>query len=316
MKNRLEVAKELLREDGVIFISIDDNEQAYLKVLCDQIFRNNFVATIATITNPAGRDYGGIAKTNDYLLLYTKNEGAELNWIDIEKDFPYQDEKGEFELRELRNRNIRFNINNRPNLFYPFYLNPDSEDKNGFYEISLEKKKGWIEVLPKKSQNIQTVWRWGKDTARQFLNTELVGKKSNDGEFRIMEKYREKKRMARSVWSEKEIRNEMGTLHIKRLFGGKVFDYPKSEFLLKKIIEIGSNHNDLVLDFFSGSGSFGEVAHKMGRQYILIEQMENQFEIIRQRLKKVIDGEQVDGGISKSVGWQGGGDFVYLELMK
>ncbi len=316
MKNRLEVAKVLLRNDGVIFISIDDNEQAYLKVLCDQIFENNFVASIATITNPAGRDYGGIAKTNDYLLLYTKKEDTELNWVNVEKEFPYRDEKGEFELRELRNRNIRFNIGNRPNLFYPFYLNPKNQDENDFYEISLENKKGWIEVLPKKSQNIQTVWRWGKERAGKFLNTEIVGKKSNDGNYRIMEKYREKKQMARSVWAEKEIRNEMGTLHIKRLFGEKVFDYPKSEFLLKKIIEIGSNEGDFVLDFFSGSGSFGAVAHKMGRQYILIEQMENHIRISRQRLKKVIAGEQINGGISKSVHWEGGGDFVYLELMK
>jgi adenine-specific DNA-methyltransferase len=317
MKNRLEVAKDLLRDDGIIFISIDDNEQAYLKILCDQIFENNFVASIATITNPAGRDYGGIAKTNDYLLLYTKKGDTELNWIDVEKEFPYRDEKGEFELRELRNRNIRFNIGNRPNLFYPFYLNPKSRDENDFYEISLGKKKGWIEVLPKKSQNIQTVWRWGKERAGKFLNTELVGKKSiNNGGYRIMEKYREKKQMARSVWAEKEIRNEIGTLHIKRLFGEKVFDYPKSEFLLKKIIEIGSNEGDLVLDFFSGSGSFGAVADKMGRQYILIEQMENHIRVSRQRLKKVIDGEQIEGGISKSVGWKGGGNFVYLELMK
>jgi len=315
-KNRLEVAKDLLKDDGVIFISIDDNEQAYLKVLCDKIFENNFVATVATVTNPAGRDYGGIAKTNDYLLVYTKKADTELNWVNVEKEFPYKDEKGEFELRELRNRNIRFNKGNRPNLFYPFYVNPKNRDKNDFYEISLEKKKGWIEVLPKKSQGIQTVWRWGKEHAGEFLNTEIIARKSNDGGYRIMEKYREKKQMARSIWAEKEIRNEMGTLHIKRLFGEKVFDYPKSEFLLKKIIDIGSNEGDLVLDFFSGSGSFGAVAHKMGRQYILIEQMEDHVRIARQRLKKVIDGEQIEGGISKAVGWKGGGDFVYLELMK
>ncbi len=315
MRNRLEVAKNLLSTDGVISISCDDNEQAYLKVLCDEIFgRMNFVAAIATVTNPGGRDYGGIAKTNDYVLLYKKNKDTELNWIKVEKDFPYKDEKGEFEIRELRNRNIRFNIDNRPNLFYPFYLNPKSEDKNGFYEISLEKKTGWIEVLPKKSQGVQTVWRWGKERGKQYLNTEIVGKKSNNGEYRIMEKYRKRKKMARSVWNEKEIRNEVGTLHIKELFKGKVFDYPKSEFLIKKIVEIGSNEGDLVLDFFSGSGTTGSIAHKMGRQYLLVEQIVNHIQIANKRLKKVIEGEQ--GGISKSVDWKGGGNFIYLELMK
>ncbi len=315
MRNRLEVAKNLLSTNGVISISCDDNEQAYLKVLCDEIFgRMNFVAAIATVTNPGGRDYGGIAKTNDYVLLYKKNKDTELNWIKVEKDFPYKDEKGEFEIRELRNRNIRFNIDNRPNLFYPFYLNPKSEDKNDFYEISLEKKTGWIEVLPKKSQGVQTVWRWGKERVKQYLDTEVVGKKSNNGEYRIMEKYRKRKKMARSVWNEKEIRNEVGTLHIKELFKEKVFDYPKSEFLIKKIVEIGSNEGDLVLDFFSGSGTTGAVVHKMGRQYLLVEQIVNHIQIASKRLKKVIEGEQ--GGISKSVDWKGGGDFVYLELMK
>ncbi len=330
MKNRLEVARELLREDGVIFISCDDNEQAYLKVLMDEVFgRENFVASIATVTNPAGRDYGGIAKTNDYILLYKKNEDTELNWIESTKKFPYKDEKGEFEVRELRNRNIRFNINNRPNLFYPFYLNPKNKDINGFYEISIKKQKGWIEVWPQKSQGVQTVWRWGKERAEKYLNTEIVGKKSNGGvTYRIMEKYRETKRMARSVWNEKEIRNEIGTLHIKELFNGKIFDYPKSEFLLKKIVEIGSNEGDIILDFFVGSGTTGAVAIKMKRQFILAEQMDYVDKVTVERLKKVI-GKKVkksgkmfgeidfdNGGISKTVGWKGGGSFVYCELMK
>lgn len=316
MKNRLEAARELLREDGVIFISCDDNEQAYLKVLCDEVFGELcFVATISAITNPAGRDYGGIAKTNDCVLLYKKEEKTELNWIELEKEFPYKDGKGGFELRELRNRNIRFNIENRPNLFYPFYLNPRNINKNGFYEIGVKKQKGWIEVWPQKSQGIQTVWRWGKEKAEKNINFEIVGKKSNGGaDYRIMEKYRETKRMARSIWNEKEIRNEVGTLHIKELFDGKIFDYPKSEFLLKKIIEIGSNERDIVLDFFAGSGTSGATAMKMKRQFILIEQMDYVEKVTVERLKKVIKGEQ--GGISKAVNWKGGGDFIYCELMK
>ena len=316
MKNRLEAARDLLRDDGSIFISCDDSEQAYLKVLCDEVFGDsNFVASISIITNPGGRDYGGIAKINDYLLLYKRNENTELNWVEAEKDFPYKDGRGEFEVRELRNRNIRFNKTNRPNLFYPFYLNKNQKDKNGFYAISLKKQNGWVEVLPKKSQGVQTVWRWGRERAGKYLNTEIVGRVSSDGKtFRIMEKYREQKRMARSVWSETEMRNEAGTLHIKSLFKGKIFDYPKSEFILKRILEIGSNEGDVVLDFFAGSGTTGAVAMKMKRQFILVEQMDYVEKITVERLKKVIAGEQ--GGISKAVGWQGGGDFVYCELMK
>ena len=162
-------------------------------------------------------------------------------YISENKVLPYKDQFGEFDIRELRNRNIRFNVGNRPNLFYPFYVNPNKKDENGFYELSLEKREGWIKVLPKKSQGVQTVWRWGKERAQKELNVNLVGKKMRNGGFQIVEKYRKKRRMARSVWTEKEIRNEKGTLELKALFGRGVFDYPKAEELIKKVIEMGED---------------------------------------------------------------------------
>ena len=316
MKNRLEVAKELLKDDGVIFVHCDDNEQAYLKVLMDEVFgRDNFIGTIVAITNRSGRDYGGIARTHDYMLVYGKTENYILYDIeDKSKVLPYKDQFGEFDIRELRNRNIRFNVGNRPNLFYPFYVNPNKKDENGFYELSLEKRKGWIEVLPKKSQGVQTVWRWGKERAQKELNVNLVGKKMRNGEFQIVEKYRKKGRMARSVWTEKEIRNEKGTLELKALFGKRVFDYPKAEELIKKVIEMGTMEGEIFLDFCLGSGTSAAVAHKMKRQYIGVEQMDYINEVPVERIKKVIQGEQ--GGISQEVNWKDGGDFVYMELMK
>lgn len=316
MKNRLEVAKKLLKNDGVIFVHCDDNEQAYLKILMDEIFgRNNFISTIVAMTNRSGRDYGGIARTHDYMLVYGKTENYVLYGIeDKNKALPYKDKFGEFDIRELRNRNIRFNIENRPNLFYPFYVNPSKKDENGFYELSLEKREGWIEVLPKKSQGVQTVWRWGKEKAKKELNINLVGKKMRNGGFQIVEKYRKKEKMARSIWTEKEIRNEKGTLELKELFSGRVFDYPKAEELIKKVVEMGTMEGDLFLDFCLGSGTSASVAHKMGRQYIGVEQMDYINMVTVERIKKVIRGEQ--GGISKEVGWKGGGSFVYMELMK
>ncbi len=317
MKNRLEVAKELLRDDGVIFVHCDDNEQAYLKILMDEIFnRDNFIEVITVVNNPRGRDYGGVANMHEFINIYSKNANYTLfDLLDENKEFPFKDRKGEFETRELRNRNILFNDKNRPNLFYSFFLNPKNTDENGFYEISLNNKKGWIEVKPAKSQDVQTVWRWGKEKAKQNLNINICGKAMKEnGRYQIVEKYREKTRMARSVWWDKEVNSERGTLQLKELFKDKVFNNPKPEETLSRIIEMSTREGDIVLDFFIGSGTTGAVAMKMKRQFILCEQMEYIEKVTVERLKKVVKGEQ--GGISKVVEWKGGGDFVYCELMQ
>ena len=316
MRNRLEIATELLRSDGVIFVQCDDNEQAYLKVLMDEVFgAQNFVSNSVIVINRGGRDYGGIARTHEYLLVYSKEAQTELNQIEEKnKKFDYEDELGGFNLMELRNRNILFNAQNRPNLFYPFYVNPVDEDAAGLLEISLERKQGFVEVMPLKSQGVQTVWRWGKERAREYLNTEIKGKVKRDGGYMIVQKHRSASKRQRSVWDEKEFVNERGTEHIKALFGRKVFDYPKSEYLIARIIELGSDVGDIVLDFHLGSGTTAAAAHKMGRQYIGIEQMDYIAGVTVPRLNKMIAGEQ--GGISESVNWKGGGNFIYCELMQ
>ena len=316
MKNRLEAAKELLRDDGIIFVQCDDNEQAYLKVLMDEVFGStNFISNSVVVINRGGRDYGGVARTHEYLLVYSKEPQTELNQIEEkDKKFDYEDDLGGFNLMELRNRNILFNAENRPNLCYPFYVNPSGVDTEGLLEISLEKKAGFVEVMPLKSQGVQTVWRWGKKKAHEHLNTEIRGKAKRDGGYMIVQKHRSISKRQRSVWDEKEFVNERGTEHIKALFGGKVFDYPKSEYLIARIIELGSDIGDIVLDFHLGSGTTATAAHKMERQFIGIEQMDYITEITVPRLNKVIAGEQ--GGISESINWQGGGNFIYCELMQ
>ncbi len=132
------------------------------------------------------------------------------------------------------------------------------------------------------------------------------------GRYQIVEKYRDTTRLARSVWWDKEVNSERGTLHLKELFGKKVFNNPKPEETLKRIIEMGTSEGDIVLDFHLGSGTTCTVAHKMGRQYIGIEQMNYIKNVTLERLKKVVDGEQ--GGISEIVNWQGGGEFIYCEF--
>lgn len=318
MKNRLEIARDLLKEDGIIWVHCDNNEQSYLKILLDELFgRQNFVETVTVVNNPRGRDYGGIANMHEFIHVFCKNilEANIYRLNDSEKEFPYSDNLGGYEIRELRNRNTAFHIGNRPNLCYPFFVNPKTIDENGFCEIDLEKHNDWVEVMPAKSQGIQTVWRWGKDKSQKNLNINIVGRAMKEkGRFMVVEKYREKSVMARSVWWDKDVNSERGTIHLREMFGDKIFNFPKPEGLLSRILEISTKPTDIVLDYHLGSGTTAAVAHKMNRQYIGVEQMDYIQNVSVERLKKVIEGEQ--GGISKSQNWQGGGSFVYLELAK
>lgn len=316
MKNRLDVAKQLLKKEGVIFVQCDSREQAYLKVLMDEIFgRENFIEVITVVNNPRGRDYGGVANMHEFINVYAKSGEYELYRLE-EKDkvFPFSDGIGGFEIRELRNRNVAFNDKNRPNLVYPFFVNPKKQDKDGFFEIDVKNNVGWTEVIPAKSQGIQTVWRWGKEKATRELNINICGKQMKNGGWQIVEKYREKSTMARSVWWDKLVNSERGTLHIKELFNGKVFDHPKPEETLWRIIEMATKEGDIVVDFFAGTGTTGSVALKTKRQFIVCEQMDYVEILTNKRLEKTTQGEQ--GGISKTVGWKGGGNFVYMELAK
>lgn len=316
MRDRLAILRDLLREDGVIFISIDNRAQAYLKILLDEIFGcNNFIECITVVNDARARDYGVIANVHEFLLVYSKSDKLECYKLkNINKKFNYYDDLGGFDIYELRNRNSQFNISNRPNLYYAFWLNPQKIDENGFYEISLERKDGFIEVYPAKSQGIQTVWRWGKEKALENLNINLVGKKTNNGEYQIVKKYREINYLSPSVWSDGDIKTDRGTLHLKSLFNNKkVFDFPKPEEMIQRILEISTKKNDIILDCFGGSGTTFSTALKMKRKWIGIE-IGNQIDlIVINRLKKVISGKD-NGGISKTIGWHGGGSFKYYYL--
>ena len=132
MYPRLLLARDLLTKDGVIFISIDDNEVCNLRKIADEVFgSSNFVAQIVSIANPGGRDYGQIALQHEYILIYS-NGDAHIKQLEISRNYPCNDIAGGYEPRELRNRNPRFTKSNRPNLYYPFYADPDNSDKYGY----------------------------------------------------------------------------------------------------------------------------------------------------------------------------------------
>lgn len=280
MYSRLLVARTLLANDGVIFISIDDNEVHHLRKICDEVFGAiNFKSLSIVMNNRGGRDYGGVALQHDYLLVYGKSENAVFNLIEEkDKQFQFTDNEGGFNLMELRNRNVKFNDKNRPNLCYPFYVNPKNTGNNGLMEISLEPKVGFVEVYPAKSQGIQTVWRWGKEEkARSALNKEIFGKVNQNGGYMIVQKYRKSTKMQRSVWDEKEFVNERGTEAVKELFGAAYFDYPKSPYTIKRVMELGSSNDSLILDFFSGSATTAHAVMQLNaedggkRKYIMVQ---------------------------------------------
>ncbi|MGL4676652.1 MAG: site-specific DNA-methyltransferase [Brevinema sp.] len=318
MKNRLEIAREFLQQDGIFVVQCDENEHAYLKILLDELFGEElFLGAITVLTNPSGRDYRSLARTHEYLLIYGNSIQAELYPLVLDKDFPFNDQLGGFELRGLRNGNIRFHQGNRPNLYYPFYVNPKKKDQYGHHIVSLTSKKSWIEIYPKESQGVHTVWRWGKDKVLQNItnspqSSNLVARASKNS-YLIFEKYRKNTRLARTIWDDKEFYTSKGTKQIKKLFQDSVFDYPKPELLIAKIIDIATKKGDRVMDFFLGSGTTVAVAHKAGRSWIGVEQMDYINTVTIPRLQKVIQGQD-QGGASSHYFWNGGGDFIFSGL--
>ena len=285
MYSRLLIARTLLREDGVIFISIDDNEVHHLRKLCDEVFgEDNFIGTFINNSTPNARDYGHIGKMHEFCMFYAKDIlYTETNLLeDKEKRFSFKDDVGEFNVHPLYNSNVAFTPENRPNLYYPFYLNPEkqlSELGKEFYEISLTPDESCVEIYPPKSvkDGVQFVWRWGKDKSKGELNKEIVGYETEDGDYRIVQKMRTSEKLIRSLLSEKEFTSRRGTAEVEKLFGKKVFSFPKPVELLKSFLKVATDKNSLVLDFFAGGGTFGQALMELNqedegnRKFILVQ---------------------------------------------
>lgn len=273
MYSRLQLAKDLLKDDGVIFISIDDNEIANLRLLCDDVFgEENFIAQIMVVANPGGRDYNQVAVTHEYLLCFAKSELSELNEIAKVVKFKIEDQNGGYDLRELRNRNPKFHSGNRPNLFYPFYVNPNMLDYNGCCAVSLVKTADFsIEVRPYNSVGKESVWRWGHPKSNENIvennpfESQVVARQKGDGGWNIYEKNRKSTTKVKSIWDESGMRTEDGTRLVREIFNETLFDHPKPLELIKRVIEIGSE-NDIVLDFFSGSATTANAVIKLNSE--------------------------------------------------
>jgi len=279
---RLKLARNLLKSNGVVFISIDDNEVGNLRSISDEIFgSDNFVGVFVINSTPNARDYGHIGKMHEYALMYVRDaiEAKTYQIPEQNKKFKYSDANGDFNIHPLYNSNVAFNKGNRPNLFYPFYIDPDSIVDDYFLSICLEKSENSIEVYPPLSQKegVQFVWRWGKEKAKDGLDKEIVGYKMGNGEFRIVQKMRHSSKIIRSLLSDKMYSTRRGTAEVEKLFGKKIFSFPKPRALLDKFLVAGSTDGDVVLDLFAGSCSTADALfHRNAsdghnRQFIMVQ---------------------------------------------
>ena len=277
---RLMLSRNLLREDGAIFISIDDNEIENLKKICDEIYGSeNFVAQITVIVKPEGRRYGAFAKAHEFLLVYAKNiSKLQLNEIEVEgSEYRYYDKVGGFNLKGLRNRNVQaFNSTNRPNLRYPFYADMNHPDANGLFPVTPVETAGWQRIDASVIDGLESVWRWGKEKALAQKD-DLVAYKGNDGQIRIFQKERKLTQTPKTLWAGKEFISNKGTKELAEILGKGIFDFPKPLELIKNIVTIGSNDADIVLDFFSGSATTAHAVMQRNiedngsRKFILIQ---------------------------------------------
>lgn len=301
MKNRLEVAKELLSDDGSIWLNIDDDESHYLKVLCDELFgRDNFIGNIIWEKKFSPQnDATFFSDMHDHILVYCKN---------IDK--------------------FKINLLARTEKMNERYKNPDNDPRGPWsssdltvrtyskeYDYPIETPSGKI-INPPKGR----CWRTSKENLSKLISQNRIWfGESGDNVPRLKRFLTDVKQglTPGTIWKHQEVsHNQEARKEISRLFEDTEYDFstPKPEKLLQRIIHIGSNEGDLVLDFFMGSATTQSVAMKMNRRFIGIEQMGYINTVSVPRLKKVIEGEQ--GGISKDINWHGGGSFVYAELME
>lgn len=282
MYPRLRLARNLLRQDGVIFISIDDNEQSNLKNICDEIFGAiNFCGIFIVNSTPNARDYGHIGKMHEFCLMYSKDISYTETYMlpDSGKVFKYTDEKGGYNIHPLYNSNEAFTNMNRPNLYYPFYLHLDRPLGNNFYEIGLENKPNSIEIFPPKSlkNQVQFVWRWGKEKSAGLVNREIIGYEITRGEYRIVQKMRHDEKIIRSLLVDKKYSSRRGTAETEEILGGKYFSFPKPLSLIGDFCNAGSGGDDVILDFFSGSATTAHAVMQLNaedggnRKFIMVQ---------------------------------------------
>lgn len=304
MRDRLEIIKRLLADDGSLWITIDDNEAHYLKVLCDEVFgRANFVANCLWQKVYSERmDARGFSVSHDHLLVYQKSDRFAPRQLPKDQNatqFGFFDEKISkyYRRRSLRKEGSESLRQDRPSMWYAIPA-PDG-----------------TEIWPIKPDGTEGRWRWKKENVPSNINQLEFIRKDDRWEIYVKQYLEESpSRPPATFWPSEEVgHNHEAKLEVRAFNNEDVFSTPKPERLLKRVLEIATREGDLVLDSFAGSGTTGAVAHKMRRNWIMVELGDHCHTHIVPRLKKVIDGED-NGGVTESVGWEGGGGFRYYRL--
>ena len=319
IQNRLELANNLLNNRGFIFGSIDENEMDNLQRVFDLLFPQR-VNIVVILTNPKGRSQDKyLATSHDYLLSSAKSDDALLRGIEKSEDqlseySDGEDNDGPFRLLELRNTHRQFHRHNRPNLWYPVYVKRETG------EVSLTFDENSVEVFPTWPDGFEGCWTWGKNKTE--TNTHLLAGRNVRGKWKVYRKDHAKKDgklstfVPKTIWNESDVRTDTGQKILDNLFKGeRVMMSPKPPGLISKVVQISADNGDLILDYFSGSGTTGHAVINLNREdngdrkYILVE-MDDHFEtVMLPRLKKAAyapdwkDGEPVsrDEGVSQLI---------------
>ena len=297
MQKRLDLLYALLSEDGSLWISIDDDERDYLKILCDEIFgRQNFVCSV--IWHKKGtrsNDARWFSDNHDYILVYAKDK---QNW--------------------------KPNLLPRPDDSMDGYSNPDNDSRgvwaSGPCHAKTPNEKDIYEVTTPSGRKIMpppgTSWRFSKEKLDELIKDNRIwfGEKgTNVPRYKRFLTEVQNGFVPTTLWFRDEVGdNQEAKKEVKGIDANDVFSTPKPERLPQRIVLLATREGDIVLDSFLGSGTTAAVAHKMGRRWIGIELGNHAYTHCKVRMDKVIDGEQ--GGISKSVNWQGGGGYKFYEL--
>ena len=317
MNSRLKIAKKLLATQGVIFISIDDNEMTTLKTLCDNIFgEQNFIANIIVKSNPRGsQSTKEIASVHEYVLVYAKDIlssaiiGHKLT-DDMQSEYNLSDENGAYRLLGLRQRGGFWRASERPKLFYPFYVNP----KNAHISLN-EDDEHIISVYPyQPSTGEKGTWRWSREKVEVDFE-KLIAKTVKRGNETVWDIYQKdymssgdtvRRTKAKSLWDEKEMNYQNAANELKELFGTSPFTYAKPTYLINRAMEmIDFNENSVILDFFAGSGTTGHAVMKLNaedggnRRFILCTNNENNIcrDVTYERIRRVIGKEGYEASL-------------------
>ena len=269
MYPRLRLARNLLTSDGVIFISIDDNEVENLKKICSEVFgESNFLECLIILNNKGGRsDSKNFAKTHEYVLVYQKSDNFKISGLPLtdqqKSAYKRVDSNGVYKLQALRKGGSKDRRIDRPNMYYPIYY--DSRN----LKISVDPIDEFsVEIYPLKSDGSEGRWRWGRDTFKKkkdFLTVKLVSKRNR---YDVYEKvYMKEDIKMKSFESDRNYTSSTATSKFKSIFSEKIFDFPKSMDLIKDLVTVANTKkDDIILDFFAGSSTTAHAVLDLNRE--------------------------------------------------